>query len=156
MCKIVRQMGKKATFVEIQAREAAGKSGKLVVLYDHGQIPSEKKYWSDGDIKGDFVIKRAFSIHGVDEDAVRGQHGHMNARQILIAIHGNITVTAEHKDSFQSFSLVSPTQCVCIPPGNWIEMSKFSHDAVLLVFCDQPFENDIVVNDKNAFVGTLD
>lgn len=142
-----------ATLVHAKASRNATKNGELIVLHDQGLLPTAKENWSDGDERGDFVMKRVFSIHNVDDvSAVRGQHGHMNVRQILIAIHGEITVTAEHKDSFQSFRLTSPTQCVCIPPGNWIEMKEFSPDAVLLVFCDEHFENDIVVADKDAFM----
>ena len=89
-------------------------------------------------------IKRMFFIYGFDpvrRNEFRGNHGHENTTQILIAMHGTVTVIVNKSEMF---FLDTPEKALVIPPNNYIQMTQFSPDAVLGVLCNTYFKDDIV------------
>jgi len=119
---------KKVTLGTFKEHSTA-KNGILVAIDDF-QVP--------------MTIKRIFYIYGFEEkrfSEFRGNHGHRNTTQLLIMVHGTGTIILNHHDTFV---LDKPNQFLVIPPENYIQMTKFSKDAVLLVACDQNFKDDQV------------
>ncbi len=93
-------------------------------------------------------IKRIFYIYGFNDvqekmNISRGLHGHYNAKQVIICVHGSCTVRVSNKNGYHARHVLdSPTGGLVLPTGNMIEMSEFSLDAVLLVICDKNYKDD--------------
>lgn len=99
-----------------------------------------------------FSIKRVFFISNVtDAMATRGHHGHRNTNQFLICIKGSCHVTVNNEESFP---LTDPTKGLFLPRNHVVVMSDFTPDALLLVLCDQYFEDDQVFPEGAAVAAT--
>ena len=95
-------------------------------------------------------IKRIFYLYEFDKDISinkRGCHAHQNTNQILIMLSGSVNIhtthiiTKEEKD----FTLDSPNIALKLPINNYLIMTNFTENAVMLVICDKVFEDDIYV-----------
>jgi hypothetical protein len=95
-----------------------------------------------------FDVKRVFYIYGMSDDKTknkRGYHGHTNTTQFLVCLKGSVDIETIHRQDHGSlaFSLTSPDQGLMLPPNNFIVMTNFSPDAILMVTCDTVFADEI-------------
>jgi hypothetical protein len=98
-----------------------------------------------------FPIKRVYWIYDVSEDALRGNHSHVNSERILVSLQGNVEVIIEsvQGENF-SFDLRKPTQALVVPKLHWIKL-KFEKNALMIVLSSCLFEDDVVLTDYNQF-----
>jgi hypothetical protein len=87
-----------------------------------------------------FAVQRAYWITEVPTSRVRGRHAHHTLEQVLVAVHGRITlvIKAEGQESAE-FCLDQPTQALYLPPHCWPEI-HFGPGAVLLCLASQPYD----------------
>jgi hypothetical protein len=87
-----------------------------------------------------FAVQRAYWITEVPADRVRGRHAHHTLEQILVAVHGRVTllVQAEGQEPVP-FCLAQPDQALYLPPHCWPDI-HFGPGAVLLCLASQPYD----------------
>jgi len=85
-----------------------------------------------------FEIKRVFWITDVPTGATRAGHSHALCHQVLVTITGTVAVKIENG----IFILHNPANALYIPPNNYIELTRFSKDAVLLVLCSHYYDEE--------------
>jgi hypothetical protein len=87
-----------------------------------------------------FAVQRAYWITEVPTSRVRGRHAHHTLEQVLVAVHGRITlvIKAEGQEAVE-FCLDQPTQALYLPPHCWPEI-HFGPGAVLLCLASQPYD----------------
>lgn len=85
-----------------------------------------------------FEIKRVFWITQVPHDKTRAGHSHALCHQVLIAVSG--VVEARTKSSI--FIITGTSNALYIPPGYFIELTRFSQNAVLLVLCSHYYDEE--------------
>jgi dTDP-4-dehydrorhamnose 3,5-epimerase-like enzyme len=85
-----------------------------------------------------FEIKRVFWIADVPDGATRAGHSHALCHQALIAITGTVDV----KSGNSIFIVADSCNALYIPPGNHIELTRFSKGAILLVLCSHYYDEE--------------
>lgn len=86
-----------------------------------------------------FVPVRLFWVHDVPVGQTRGAHAHRVCTQYLLAMAGTVEVAVSDGDETVTFSLASGDGLL-IAPGLWASERYTTHDAMLLVLCDRPYE----------------
>jgi dTDP-4-dehydrorhamnose 3,5-epimerase-like enzyme len=112
--------------------------GNLSVVENHKEIP--------------FDIQRVYWLYEVPTGKLRGGHSHKDLQQILIAVHGKLSVTADDGKNRQTFILNKPNQGLYIGNNIWREMSDFSEGAVCLVLASKPYDPTGYIRDYSEFL----
>jgi mannose-6-phosphate isomerase-like protein (cupin superfamily) len=87
-----------------------------------------------------FTVRRAYWITEVPPTRVRGRHAHHTLEQVLVAVHGRVTlvIKADGQEPVE-FCLGQPTQALYLPPHCWPDI-HFGPGAVLLCLASQPYD----------------
>ena len=87
-----------------------------------------------------FAVRRTYWITDVPAGRVRGRHAHRTLEQVLVAVHGRVSLRIELRDQeTRRFYLTRPTQALYLPPHCWPEI-EFEPGAVLLCLASQPYD----------------
>lgn len=89
-----------------------------------------------------FEVKRVYYMYGIPDGKGRGQHAHLDLRQILICVHGSCKVTCDYGSgrSIETYVLDRPDKGLVIEGLVWRKMSDFAPDTVLLVLADEHYD----------------
>jgi len=122
--------------------ETKNKPGKLIAINDY---------------EIDMSIKRIFYLYDFGKDIhnnKRGCHAHKTTRQILIMLSGSVDIMTKHIVTGEQlhFSLNTPKIALDLPPNNFINLFNYSDNAVMIVLCDEIFENDVYITGTNDLV----
>jgi dTDP-4-dehydrorhamnose 3,5-epimerase-like enzyme len=89
----------------------------------------------------DFRIERVFWVQTVSEWVARGNHANKRTDEILVAVSGGLTVAVTDVDgTVERFILNQPNQGLYVEHGQFIEMTNFSNDCILLVLANQKYD----------------
>jgi hypothetical protein len=81
----------------------------------------------------------------------RGQHGHRNLQQILIAPVGSFKVKIINKYGEKVYTLDRPNVGLYIPEMSWRELYNFSDPSCCLVVASQVYDKEDYVFDFQEF-----
>jgi len=98
-----------------------------------------------------FAPKRMFLVYDVPSAEVRGQHAHRTLEQLLICVHGTVSVVADDGTERVEFELNKPEQGLYIPPEVWAIQYGYSRDAVLMVLASDQYDPDEYIRDYDDF-----
>lgn len=98
------------------------------------------------------AIRRVFTVTDVAPGGIRGDHAHRYCTQVLVCLHGRVSVVLDDGLSHCRIVLASPEQGLLIPPGIWNHIVFESAGSVLLVFCDQPYDPEDYVRDRSEYL----
>lgn len=110
--------------------------GLLVVAEAHKDVP--------------FSIARTFFVKAA-AGQLRGKHAHKECTQLLVCASGNIEVFLRDGKSSKTLVLEQPGDSVLIPAGIWAEQKYMTNDSIIIVFCDQPFNESDYIRDYQSF-----
>jgi dTDP-4-dehydrorhamnose 3,5-epimerase-like enzyme len=102
-------------------------------------------------VLGSFAIQRVYFLHSLRQDAVRGAHAHRNLEQLVVALHGTVTLQLEKFGSIVSIELSNPEVAHYIPPMTWRDLSGFSEGAVCAVFASAGYDEADYIRDYDEF-----
>jgi len=120
-------------------------------LIEKGDIKERPgKLIAINDYEINMPIKRLFYLYDFSKDTSinkRGCHAHKTTTQILIMVHGSVEIHTKHIHTKEecSFTLNTPSIALHLPPNNFIDLVNFTEDAVLVVLCDEIYENDTYI-----------
>ena len=87
-----------------------------------------------------FAVRRAYWITDVPAGQVRGRHAHRTLEQVLVAVHGRVSLHIKLADQQTlRFCLAQATQALYLPPHCWPEI-HLEPGAVLLCLASQPYD----------------
>lgn len=89
-----------------------------------------------------FVPVRSFVTYNVANSEIRGEHAHRSCKQFLICIRGELSVVVTDGKNTEEIRLNSPSLGVYMPPMIWGTQSKYTADAMLLVFASEKYEHN--------------
>jgi len=98
------------------------------------------------------TVRRVFAISGVSEGGIRGDHAHRDCTQVVVCLHGRVTVVVDDGRDSVMVVLEDPAQGLSIPPGLWNRLTFSDPATVLAVFCDRAYEADDYVRDRAEFM----
>ncbi|MBI4356605.1 MAG: WxcM-like domain-containing protein [Gammaproteobacteria bacterium] len=121
----------------ISLRGSAERNGTLVFLEVEKDIP--------------IIIKRVFIVTAT-ENAVRGDHAHRQLTQVMICTNGILMNICDDGKNKKTFQLSSPQQALYVPPGIWSSQLYQTEGTVLVVLCDDFFDEADYIRDYSAYV----
>ena len=98
-----------------------------------------------------FDIKRIFYIKKMDK-LERGFHAHRKCVQILVPIQGSFTLKLFDGEKHSEFFLDKSNEGCTIPLYNWLKMSNFSSDCIIMVICSYKYDEDEYIRDYDLFL----
>lgn len=102
-----------------------------------------------------FPVKRYFLVFDVPSAETRGEHAHKTCHQFLICVKGRVSVVADDGEHRQEFLLDQPNKGLHLPPKVWGIQYQYSADAVLLVFCSEPYNADEYLRHYDEFLAFI-
>lgn len=100
-----------------------------------------------------FSPNRFFIVFGVPNEKVRGSHAHHQLHELLVCVHGSVTVTLDNGAECRQLVMNDPTIMLHLRPMTWTTQYNYSSDAVLMVLCSDPYEADDYIRDYDSFLG---
>ena len=99
-----------------------------------------------------FTIKRVFSVVNAQGGSKRGQHAHKKCNQLISCISGEINLICDDGNT-QVETLLSPdNDAVLVPCGIWAEQNYIKDNSVIIVFCDQLYNEEDYIRDYDEFL----
>ena len=89
-----------------------------------------------------FEVVRCFFLYRVPTGARRGGHSLASSSEVMVGVHGSVTVDVDDGDTCWRVVLDDPTIALHIPTGVWCEEHTFSADAVLMVLASSTYDAD--------------
>ena len=121
------------------------------------KIPSFNEAISQGTlrvIEGNdvpFSIQRVFTVLA-DIDGKRGEHAHKECNQLLTCVSGAIDLLCDDGNQRQTIKLRPDSDGVWVKSGIWAEQTYLENHSVLLVICDQPYDESDYIRDYDKFL----
>jgi dTDP-4-dehydrorhamnose 3,5-epimerase-like enzyme len=98
-----------------------------------------------------FDIKRVFTVLS-DSGHVRGSHAHIFCSQILFCLAGEVRLTCDdgigNKDTI---TLNRKSNGILIPPMIWAKQEYLVDNSLLMVICNQEFNEQEYIRDYDIF-----
>ncbi len=96
-----------------------------------------------------FMPVRAFVVEG-RPGAVRGGHGHVATRQILMLVSGTVSVEVRWRDAIEQLRLDSDRRAILVEPPVWCAQTFLCPRSALVVFSDADYDPADYVADPGA------
>jgi dTDP-4-dehydrorhamnose 3,5-epimerase-like enzyme len=97
-----------------------------------------------------FNVKRVFTVSAKKGD-FRGDHAHKRCTQLLVCVAGRILVSCNNGLVASEHLLEDVGIGLLIPPGIWARQEYLVDGAVLMVLCDQGYEEAEYIRDFDGF-----
>jgi len=98
-----------------------------------------------------FSIARVFTVRA-ELGAVRGEHAHKGCAQFLIAVNGAVDVLCDDGAAKRTFRLDRVDVGLLLPPSIWATQTFLAPHSVLLVLCDQLFQESDYIRAYEPFL----
>ena len=99
-----------------------------------------------------FDIRRFFTVFGVEDQKIRGEHAHRTLHQFLVCVHGSCHFVADDGENREEYILDRPNLGLYVPPMIWGVQYKYSPDGVLLVLASAPYDPADYIRDYSEFL----
>lgn len=99
-----------------------------------------------------FVVKRVFTIVNAQKNSKRGMHAHKKCNQLLCCTSGKIKLICDNGLQRVEKILTPNNNGILVKSGIWAEQIYLMDNSVLIVFCDQPYDEKDYIRDYNQFL----
>lgn len=137
-----------------QIRPLKVKNAALITLRQHQDARGPIAIIGQGDAPLPFIPNRLFLTYDVS-DATRGEHAHRRCEQLLLCVHGEVTVLLDDGTHAEEITLRSPTEAVFIPAMVWAAQFAYSPNAVVLVAASLPYDSEDYLRNKADWLAEL-
>jgi len=100
----------------------------------------------------DFMPKRIFYATHVPRNCRRGEHAHIETKQLLICIKGRIEIGLTDRDNHSEYIELNENECVYIPNLIWASQVFLTGNDILLVLCSTNFDEKDYIDDMKEFL----
>ena len=99
-----------------------------------------------------FQTQRVFSVVNAQARSKRGEHAHKKCNQFICCVSGEVQLKCD--DGIKQIEiLLSPeSDAILIPNGIWAEQKYLKDNSVIIVFCDQPYDEGDYIRDYQKFL----
>jgi len=99
-----------------------------------------------------FSVRRVFTIDGAQAGARRGQHAHKACNQLISCVRGQVKLVCDDGSERVEIELSPTTKSVLVPAGIWAEQEYIMNGSVIVVFCDQSYDEGDYIRDYEDFL----
>lgn len=96
-------------------------------------------------------VRRTFVVRAGDQ-VRRGHHAHRACSQVLVCLAGACRVEVCDGRVNRTVILDSPDAGLYIPPSLWAEQTYLGRDAMVMVFCDLPYDESDYIRDWKRYL----
>jgi dTDP-4-dehydrorhamnose 3,5-epimerase-like enzyme len=96
-----------------------------------------------------FYPKRFFWIFNTPTNVERAGHAHKQCEQILFTLSGSVLIRIVDSKNFEHFQTINTSHGFYLKTKTWLEIKKFSENAVLGVFASHEY-------DRNEYIDTFE
>ena len=99
-----------------------------------------------------FIVKRVFSVVNAKGGSKRGEHAHKKCNQLICCVAGEINLICnDGKTQVETF-LSPKTEAILVPSGVWAEQDYLKDNSVIIVFCDQSYDEQDYIRDYDEYL----
>jgi hypothetical protein len=102
-----------------------------------------------------FIPERVFSITGVRDEIMRGDHAHRTCYQVFQCVNGIAKIHLDDGTNASEICLAQANQLLVTPPMNWAKVFLCSTDTVLTVFASHKYDSLDYISDYAEFMKEL-
>jgi UDP-2-acetamido-3-amino-2,3-dideoxy-glucuronate N-acetyltransferase len=102
-----------------------------------------------------FTPRRYFVVFNVPGKEVRGQHAHRQCHQMLVCLHGHVSVMVDNGRDREELILNTPALGLHVPPMIWAVEYKYSEDAILLVLASHKYDSSEYIRSYDEFLQAI-
>ena len=99
-----------------------------------------------------FIVKRVFSVVNAKGGSKRGQHAHKKCNQLICCVAGEVNLICDDGNTPIEILLSSENEAVLVPCGIWAEQDYLKDNSVIIVFCDQSYDENDYIRDYDKFI----
>jgi len=99
-----------------------------------------------------FAIKRVFSVLNTEVGTTRGKHAHKKCNQLICCVAGRVKLVFDNGINREEYEMTPMSQGILIPAGVWAEQECLETGSVIIVFCDQPYEENDYIRKYDDFM----
>ena len=99
-----------------------------------------------------FDIKRVYYLYDVPGGFSRGGHGHLELRQLIVALSGSFDIIVDDGKVKRTFHLSRPNVGLYMPSGLWRELDNFSSGSICFVLASIEYDEKDYFRDYEKFI----
>ena len=99
-----------------------------------------------------FSIKRVFTVLNLEEGSSRGKHAHKVCNQLISCVAGRIKLSCDDGFIRKEIEMTPMSQGILVPAGVWAEQLCLEKGSVIIVFCDQSYDEEDYINHYDEFL----
>ena len=99
-----------------------------------------------------FSVKRVFTVLNAAVGSSRGKHAHKVCNQLICCVSGGVRLICDDGSRKEEINMTPMSQGVLVPAGTWAEQLCLKEGSVIIVFCDQPYEESDYLRDYQQFL----
>ena len=99
-----------------------------------------------------FTVKRVFSVVNAKGGSKRGQHAHKKCNQLICCVAGEVNLICDDGNTQIEILLSPEKEAVLVPCGIWAEQDYLKDNSVIIVFCDQSYNENDYIRDYDKFI----
>lgn len=127
-----------------------GDGPRLLKLPRHSD-PRGRLAWLESPVLP-FAVRRVYFLDSSATGVVRAEHAHVNLRQVLVALGGELAVDVTSPSGrTDSYRLLPFDTALYIPGGYWRSVTFWSEVATCLVLASEEFDEHDYIRDQDAF-----
>jgi dTDP-4-dehydrorhamnose 3,5-epimerase-like enzyme len=99
-----------------------------------------------------FIVKRVFSVVNAKGGSKRGQHAHKKCNQLICCVAGEVNLICDDGNTQIEILLTPSNEAALVPSGLWAVQEYIQDNSVIIVFCDQPYDENDYIRDYDEFI----
>lgn len=99
-----------------------------------------------------FDIKRVYYLYDVPGGESRGEHGHRELQQLILALSGSFEIELDDGENKVSYVLNRSYQGLYVPPMMWRKLYNFSSGSVCMVLASEFYSEDDYFRNYGDFI----
>ncbi|WP_368660388.1 FdtA/QdtA family cupin domain-containing protein [Kocuria sp.] len=99
----------------------------------------------------DFDLQRVYFLYTEREDVERGNHAHRRLHQLILCLHGSMTVELDDGSRKESFLLNSRKHALKVGPLVWRRLHSSSPGSICAVLASLPYDPDDYISSYDEF-----
>ena len=99
-----------------------------------------------------FKVKRVFSVVNLQRGSKRGLHAHKKCNQLISCIAGEINLICDNGKKREERLLSPHIDAILIPAGIWAEQDYLEDNSVIIVFCDNSYDENDYIRDYDEYL----
>ncbi len=99
-----------------------------------------------------FTVKRVFSVVNAKGGSKRGQHAHKKCNQLICCVAGEVNLIYDDGKTQVEIFLAPKAEAILVPSGVWAEQDYLKDNSVIIVFCDQSYDEQDYIRDYGEYL----